>query len=127
LIEAARLIVEIVSVQNRLNPFFRESLEDGVVQYCEDEKITFLAYSPVGGVRLAKKLPKIPVMESLSNKYGVSPHAIAIAWVRAQGETVVPIPAARKPEHAIDSAHAVDVVLAPEDLALIDETELSRS
>ena len=68
-----------------------------------------------------------PVMESLSKKYGASPHAIAIAWVRAQGETVVPIPAARKPEHAIDSARAVDIVLGPEDPALIDETELSRS
>jgi len=126
-IAAARQIVEIASVQNRLNPFFRESLEDSVVQYCEDEKITFLAYSPLGGGRLAKKLPKVPVMVSLSKKYNVSAHAIAIAWARSKGATVVPIPAARKPEHAIDSAHAADVVVTAEDLALIDEAEFSRA
>jgi aryl-alcohol dehydrogenase-like predicted oxidoreductase len=126
-IAAARQIADIVSVQNRLNPFFRESLEDGVVQYCEDEKITFLAYSPLGGGRLAKKLPKVPVLASLSKKYNASAHAIAIAWVRSRGATVVPIPAARKPEHAIDSARAVEVVVSAEDLALIDDASFSRS
>ncbi|MGZ5477764.1 MAG: aldo/keto reductase, partial [Thermoanaerobaculia bacterium] len=121
-IEAARKIVDVASVQNRLNPWFRESLEDGVVEHCQSENITFLAYSPVGGGRLAKKLPKLAVMQSLAQKYGVSPHAITLAWVRSKGKTIVPIPGARKVEHAIDSAHAANLVMAAEDLALIDET-----
>jgi aryl-alcohol dehydrogenase-like predicted oxidoreductase len=45
-IEKASAIVEIVSVQNRLNPFFRESLENGVVAECDRRGIVFLAYSP---------------------------------------------------------------------------------
>lgn len=126
-IEAARRIVEVVSVQNRLNPYFREAIESGVVEHCEREKITFLAYSPVGGGRLAKKLPKFPVMQSLSEKYCVSPHAITIAWVRSKGATVVPIPAARKTEHAIDSARAAGVVVSEEDLVLIDDTVFPTS
>ena len=36
-------------VQNRLNPFFRESLSGGVVRYCAEQGIGFLAYSPTGG------------------------------------------------------------------------------
>lgn len=126
-IEAARKVVEIVSVQNRLNPYFRESIEDSVVQYCEDQNITFLAYSPLGGGRLARKLPKVPVMVSLAKKYKVSAHAIAIAWVRSKGKTVVPIPAARKAEHGIDSAHAAEVVLSAADLLLIDDASFSRA
>jgi aryl-alcohol dehydrogenase-like predicted oxidoreductase len=108
-------------VQNRLNPYFREALEDSVVDYCADENITFLAYSPVGGGRLAKKLPKFPLMRQLSEKYGASPHAITLAWVRSKGATVVPIPGARKEEHARDSATAADLVIAAEDLAAIDD------
>ena len=38
-------------MQNRLNPFFREALEEGVVQYCTEHGIGFLAYSPIGGGR----------------------------------------------------------------------------
>jgi pyridoxine 4-dehydrogenase len=101
-------------------------MEDAVVAHCGEQKITFLAYSPLGGGRLSKKLPKFLVIDALSKQYGVSPYAVTLAWVRSKGPTVVPIPAARKPEHAVDSARAVDVVLAAEDLALIDAAEFSR-
>ncbi len=56
-INAARRHIEVVTVQNRLNPFFREALTEGVVEHCEDLGIGFLAYSPVGGGRLNQKLP----------------------------------------------------------------------
>jgi len=120
-IEAARRIVNVVSVQNRLNPYFREAIEEGVVEFCENEKITFIAYSPVGGGRLAKKLPKFSLMQELAEKYGATPHAVTLAWVRSKGSTVVPIPGARKEEHARDSARATTLAIAPEHLALIDD------
>jgi aryl-alcohol dehydrogenase-like predicted oxidoreductase len=56
-IEAARDIVEVATVQNRLNPFFNESPHDGVVKYCNENGIGYLAYSPVGGGRLNKNGP----------------------------------------------------------------------
>jgi len=43
-----------------------------------------------------------------------------LAWVRSKGSTVVPIPGASKPEHAIDSAKAVDVKLTTEEIEEID-------
>ena len=124
-IEQASAILPVVSVQNRLNPYFRESI--GVAKECARRKITFLAYSPVGGGRLAKKLPQFDVLIDLARKHDRSVHAIVLAWVRAQGETVVPIPAARSVEHAIDSAQAAQIVLSEEDVAAIDETEFDRS
>jgi aryl-alcohol dehydrogenase-like predicted oxidoreductase len=124
-IEVASHILPVQSVQNRLNPYFRESLD--VARECARRRITFLAYSPVGGGRLAKKLPKFEVLQELARSHGASVHAVTIAWVRAQGETVVPIPAARTVEHAVDSAKAADLVLTADELQRIDSTEFDRS
>jgi len=123
-IEAAQRILPVISVQNRLNPYFRESID--VARECARREITFLAYSPVGGGRLAKKLPHFDVLIELARKYDRSVHAIVIAWVRAQAESVVPIPAARKIEHAVDSAGAGALTLDAGDLQAIDDTEFDR-
>jgi aryl-alcohol dehydrogenase-like predicted oxidoreductase len=126
-IEKASRIVEIASVQNRLNPYFREAIEEGVVAECERRDITFLAYSPVGGGRLAKKIPKFEVVTRIAGARGVSPWAVTLAWVRSKGKTVIPIPSATKPENAVDSAKSAALTLTPEELAAIDETEFSRA
>jgi aryl-alcohol dehydrogenase-like predicted oxidoreductase len=124
-IETAKKIVDVQSVQNRLNPYFRESLD--VAQYCAENAITFLAYSPLGGGRLTKKLPKFEIVKTLAAEYARSPHAIVLAWVRAKGKTVVPIPAARTIEHAIDSAKSIEFDLDAADVAAIDKAHFDRS
>lgn len=124
-IDKAGRILPVKSVQNRLNPYFRESIK--VAKACAERNITFLAYSPVGGGRLAKKLPQFDVLIELARKHDRSVHAVVLAWVRAQGATVVPIPGARTVEHAADSARAADLVLDARDLQAIDEAEFDRS
>ncbi|HEY0159790.1 MAG TPA: aldo/keto reductase [Thermoanaerobaculia bacterium] len=124
-IEQAERILPVQSVQNRLNPYFRESV--GVAEECAKRSVTFLAYSPVGGGRLAKKLPKFEVLQEIAQARGASVHAVTIAWVKSKGETVVPIPAARTIEHATDSAKAAELALSDEELGRIDETEFDRS
>ena len=114
-IKEAESEVEVVTVQNRLSPYFREALENGVVEYCGKQGIGFLAYSPVGGGRLHKRLPNNRVVCDIAEKHGASPHAIVIAWVLATGPTVIPIPGARTVEHAIDSVGATSIALSPED------------
>lgn len=126
-IERARSIVEVVSVQNRLNPFFREALGTGVVQHCEGLGIAFIAYSPLGGGRLNKKLPGHPVLGPIARRHGVSVHAVVLAWVLGQGANVIAIPGASTVEHALDSAGAADLVLAEQELKSIDEAEFSRA
>jgi aryl-alcohol dehydrogenase-like predicted oxidoreductase len=124
-IDQARAILPVVTVQNRLNPYFRESVK--VAKACAERGITFLAYSPVGGGRLAKKLPQFDVLIELAQKHDRSVHAIVLAWVRAQAPSVVPIPAARTVEHALDSARAATLTLSREEIAAIDETEFDRA
>lgn len=126
-IETARGLVEVLTVQNRLNPFFREALETDVVKYCSDNGIGFLAYSPVGGGRLNKKLPGHPVVRRIAERKGVSAHAVVLAWVLSRGPTVIVIPGARTVAHALDSAGVADVTLEDEERQAIDDAEFSTA
>jgi aryl-alcohol dehydrogenase-like predicted oxidoreductase len=126
-IRSAEAIVPVTTVQNRLNPFFREALTTGVLRHCGERGIGFLAYSPVGGGRLNRKLPDHPVLAPMARRLGVSAHALVLAWVLAQSPAVLVIPSARSLEHALDSLRAADLTLAPEDLAAIDRAEFSRA
>ena len=120
-------ILPVVSVQNRLNPFFREAIAEGVVAHCGRNGIGFLAYSPLGGGQLNQKLPGHPVPSGIAKKRGLSAHAVVLAWVLAQGPSVIVIPGARTPEHARDSATAAALALDPEELDAIDRAEFSRA
>jgi len=126
-VREAQGIAPVTTVQNRLNPFFREALTGGVVSYCAEQGIGFLAYSPTGGGRLNRKLPEHPVVAPIAARLGVSAHAVVLAWVLAQGPTVIVIPSARSVEHALDGVGAGDLALAPDDLAAIDGAEFSRA
>lgn len=126
-LDTAARIVHVASVQNRLSPFFRESLENGVVPECARRGIVFIAYSPVGGGRLAKKLKKHPLMLELGERHGVSPHAIALAWLRAKSEGAVPIPGATRVESVADCAAAAGVTLSGAEVDAIDGAEFSRA
>lgn len=126
-IREAEQIVPIASVQNRLNPFFREALTDGVVQYCGDRGIAFLAYSPTGGGRLTRKIADHPAARAVATRRGMTPHQAVLVWVLAQGGTVVAIPSSRTVPHAIDGAGSGSLSLTPADLAEIGSAEWSRA
>jgi aryl-alcohol dehydrogenase-like predicted oxidoreductase len=123
----AEAVVQITSVQNRLNPFFREALADGVVEYCADRGLGFLAYSPTGGGRLNHKLPGHPVLQPMAARLGVTPHALVLAWVLARSPAVIIIPSARTVDHALDSAGAADLLLTEADLSALTAAEFSRA
>jgi aryl-alcohol dehydrogenase-like predicted oxidoreductase len=125
-LDTASRLAAVVTVQNRLNPFFRESPREGVAAVCAERGIGFLAYSPLGGGRLSRKLPDHPVLQAIAGRHGVSAEAVTLAWVRAQGLTVIPIPSARTVAHAIDSLGAAGLDLRGEDLAAISAAEFSR-
>jgi aryl-alcohol dehydrogenase-like predicted oxidoreductase len=125
-IREAEGIVRVTSVQNRLNPFFREALAEGVVAYCADHGIGFLAYSPTGGGRLNHKLPAHPVLQPTAARLGVTPHALVLAWVLSLSPAVIVIPSARTVDHAVDSARAAELELSEAELAAITAAEFSR-
>ena len=66
------------------------------------------------------------MLQNLAASHRCSPHAIVLAWVRSKAATVVPIPGARTPEHAIDSAGSVELELTPDEIEKIDRSEFSR-
>lgn len=126
-IKEAEKIVTVCTVQNRLNPFFREAIEEGVLDYCEERGIGFLAYSPVGGGRLNKKLPDHPVVHEIAKRHGMSEHSVVLTWVLSRSPSVIVIPAARRIESALDSIKAAGATLPEEDLAAITNAEFSRA
>lgn len=126
-IEAARGITPILTVQNRLNPFFREAVEDGSLDYCAREGLGFLAYSPLGGGRLNRKLPDHPVLAPVARRHGVSEHAVVLAWLLALSPAVIPIPGARTVPHVTDSAAAADLALSPDELEQVTAGSFSRA
>ena len=126
-IRTAERIVPVTSVQNRLNPFFREALTTGVLSYCAERGLGFLAYSPTGGGRLNRKLPDHPVLAPMARRLGLTVHVLVLAWVLAQSPAVLVIPSARRVEHALDSLRAADITLSRDDLEAIDRADFSRS
>jgi aryl-alcohol dehydrogenase-like predicted oxidoreductase len=126
-IRQADEIVPITSVQNRLNPFFREALTEGVLEYCTSRGLGFLAYSPIGGGRLNRKLPAHPVLRPMASRLGVTPHALVLAWVLARSPAVIVIPSARTVEHALDSITAAELNLSEADLSAITAAQFSKA
>ncbi|MFE1743911.1 aldo/keto reductase [Coleofasciculus sp. H7-2] len=124
-IKRARDVVEIVSVQNQYNPWNRQPEYDGVLEYCQKEKLTFLPWSPLGGSRRVSNLEDIDAIAQLAQEKGVSVYNIVLAWLRAKSPAIVPIPGASKVSSIEDSVRAVDVQLSDEEVAKIDRATAS--
>jgi aryl-alcohol dehydrogenase-like predicted oxidoreductase len=116
----ARGVIDVVSVQNRFSPAAREELP--MVRECERLGIAFLAYSPLGGLgQRAREIgAAVPALEQVADAHGVSPHQVALAWELALSPVLIPIPGARRAATIQDSMAAADLVLTPQELALLD-------
>lgn len=119
-IKRARDVVDIVSVQNQYNPWHRQPEKDGVLEYCQQENLTFLPWSPLGGSRRVSSLGDISAIASLAKTKGVSVYVIVLAWVRAKSPCIVPIPGASKVSSIEDSVKSVEVKLSKEEVQQID-------
>lgn len=115
-IKRARDLVDIVSVQNQYNPWYRQPESDGVLEYCENESLTFLPWSPLGGSRRVSRLEDFPIISKLAKEKGVSAQSIVLAWLRAKSPCIVPIPGASKIDSIQDSVRSVDVKLSAEEV-----------
>lgn len=119
-LKAAQKIVRIETVQNRAHIFSQSDFRRGLVSECQKQKVTYLAYSPVGGGHGHSRLMSQTFLKRLATTYETSPYCIALAWLLSKGENVLPIPGASKPSSIVDSAKAVSVKLAPADVAEIE-------
>jgi len=120
LIERARNVIEIVSVQNQYSPWHRKPEADGVISYCEREGITFIPWSPLGGDTRSKHLGEYDILTTLAREKNASPHQIVLAWVRSKSPCILPIPGSTRPEHVIDNVAALNIMLSVDEIRRID-------
>jgi len=123
-IREAQGIVPVASVQNRCNPQDRSDLRGnsggGLVEFCAEQGIAYIPYSPVGGHQGHRSLGKHRLLRRIAGNYGVSPQRVMLAWLLGKGRHVFPIPGASRAASIQDSAAAVGLELSAEDARRID-------
>ncbi len=87
MIEKARGIAEIVSVQNLYNLTNRR--HEKVVDHCERDGIAFIPWNPIAVGRLAGPGS---VLTDAAKEYGVTPGQLALAWLLRRSPMMLPIP-----------------------------------
>ena len=60
-------------------------------------------------------------MSEIADEKGITAAQLALAWVLAQGEDLVPIPGTKRRKYLEQNAAAADITLTEEDLARLDE------
>jgi pyridoxine 4-dehydrogenase len=114
LLERARTIVPILSVQNRYNLADRSS--EDVLEHCEREGIGFLPWFPLAVGRLAD--PGGPIARVARAK-GATPAQVALAWLLHRSPVVLPIPGTASLEHLEENVASSRVELSDEDMAAL--------
>ena len=146
-IRRAHAVHPITAVQSEYSLWTRDP-EDGVLQTCRELGIGFVPYSPLGRGFLTGQIKRFEdlaeddyrrqsprfqgenfqrnrdlvrrVSEVARDKH-CSPGQLALAWVLAQGEDIVPIPGTKRRRYLQENVGALDVNLTSADLARIGE------
>ena len=73
------------------------------------------------GGNFARNLAVVAQLQRLADAKGATPSQLAIAWLLAQGDDIVPIPGAERRRYLEENARAAEVRLSPRDLAAIKQ------
>jgi aryl-alcohol dehydrogenase-like predicted oxidoreductase len=145
-IRRAQAVHPITAVQTEYSLWSREP-EVEIIPTCRELGIGFVPYSPLGrgflsgrfkspeeldandfrrsgprftGDNLQANLQLAAKVAEIAQEKDITPAQLALAWVLAQGDDLVPIPGTKRRAYLDENAAAVDVVLTEEDLARID-------
>ena len=145
-IRRAAAVHPIAALQSEYSLWERD-VEDEILPVCRDLNIGFVPYSPLGrgfltgqitarsdlpegDYRLndpryseenfAKNMDIVAVVKAIADVHAASPAQIALAWLLAQGDDIVPIPGSKRRVTLEDSMKAVDIALTSEDVAKLD-------
>ena len=121
--------------------------EDEILATCRELGIGFVPYSPLGrgfltgqikrfedlaeddyrrfsprfqGENFQRNLELVKQIETMATEKGCRPSQLALAWVLAQGEDIVPIPGTKRIPYLEENIGALEVKLTADDLARID-------
>lgn len=142
----AHAVHPITALQTEYSLWTRE-VEEDLLPLCAELGIGFVAYSPLGrgmftgsitgadslaetdrrrdhprfqGENLQTNLKLVEPVLTLAKSKGVTPTQIALAWLLARGDQIVPIPGTRRADHLESNAAAVDVTLEERDMAALE-------
>lgn len=145
-IRRAHKVHPITAVQTEYSLWSRDP-EDGLLEALRSLDIGFVAYSPLGrgfltgrikreedlaeddfrrnhprfqGENLQRNLNLVARVEEIAMEHKCTPGQLALAWVLAQGDDIVPIPGTRRPERVEENFRALEIVLSENDLRRID-------
>ena len=121
-IKDAQKIIEITSVQNLCNPYNVDSFKDGVIEYCAQERITFLPYSPMGGSTKKHLTVMDPVLLKIAKQYQITPYQVILVWLLKKSSVTIPIPGASKLKSVLDSAAAMEMEISNDSVAELDNS-----
>jgi aryl-alcohol dehydrogenase-like predicted oxidoreductase len=146
-IRRANAVHPITALQSEYSLWSRD-VEDEILPTCRELGIGFVAYSPLGrgfltgrfrtfeelpaddyrrnqprfqGANFQKNLDLVSHIEQLAKRKQCTPSQLALAWLLAQGQDVVPIPGTKRVKYLEENVGALDVQLSPDDLRRIDE------
>src|SRR4051812_378532 len=145
---AAHAVHPITALQSEWSLWTRDVEENDVLATVRELGIGFVAYSPIGrgflsgeirtiddlapddfrrnnprfqGENLTKNLELVDRVRAIAAEKGVTASQLALAWVLAQGEDVVPIPGTKRVRYLEENTAAADIELDKEDLQRLDE------
>jgi aryl-alcohol dehydrogenase-like predicted oxidoreductase len=145
-IRRAHGVHPITALQTEYSLWTRDP-EDGVLDTCRELGIGFVAYSPLGrgfltgrfrtpddldpgdwrrnnprfqGDNFQRNLDLAERVQALARKKGCTPAQLALAWLLARGEDIVPIPGSTRAERVEENARAAHMTLSPEEIADLD-------
>jgi aryl-alcohol dehydrogenase-like predicted oxidoreductase len=146
-IRRAHAVHPVSALQTEYSLWSREC-EDDILPIVRELGIGFVAYSPLGrgfltgqiqslddlapddwrrnmprfqGENFPKNLDLVARVKEIAQNRNATPGQMALAWVRAQGEDVVPIPGTRREQHLEENRAAADIQISAEELALLNE------
>src|SRR5438132_10320768 len=91
------------------------SVEAGILQYCQKEGLTVIAYSPLGQGKIPRgRGSSFKVLDEIAERLGKSRNQIALNWV-LQHDSVVAIPKAADTDHVKENAEVAEWKLGSED------------
>ncbi|TVP45541.1 MAG: aldo/keto reductase [Gemmatimonadales bacterium] len=114
---AARELVPVVSVQNRLAPWELGETDIPIVTWCRREGLTFLPYAPLGGSGKVEGVLADPALQAVAAQVGCAPAEVILATLLHLSPTVLPIPGASRVESLESSVRATGVALSAAELA----------
>lgn len=144
-LERASAVHPIATLQSELSLWTRDALAD-ILPWCKAHDVGFLAFSPLGRGFLTGRLTQDAIVpgdfratlprfqgenfdrnfelvrrvEAVAKRLDVAVGQVALAWVLAQGENVIPIPGTRRIPYLEENVAAADVKLGVDDLAELD-------